>query len=467
MNLESIIRQITNQQEFVDICNTIFTAIYKEDFQIIDGTRADAGNDGYIISEQRIFSIHCPSKPENRRDKDYLGKIYSDLEKAKKLNGAGKLKVSNWTFVTPGRLSNEIIISLRKQCEKFGFKGNHIEATFLANELYKHPYLLKKFPALRISELEDKIEEIHEFIKLKGPSKEKVELPKESPVSKLGSGITKESEDLRKVLAILRNEQVEGSKAELRSILYRTTDKVAQVNAITGLLHWWTPLDDKPEDLITLCDLGIKVAENLKIKWFRAFCLAHKGYYLSFIWSQEDMSMAFTIQVDNTIGIQTITGQQKQETIARLRSLADRFNDCFKEALIIAQELNNAEVMGQVLMNIGNAAGERFIHLNHFGIKERADYEKDLAKRSLLFAKELYSVAGNELSMGYALNNLANQLNLFGEKKEALSLSETAIAIAEKYKDSSLLQTATWLKESIITGKIPNYAHGERRERKK
>lgn len=84
-----------------------------------------------------------------------------------------------------------------------------------------------------------------------------------------------------------------------------------------------------------------------------------------------------------------------------------------------------------------------------------------------MHAKELYSAIGYELGVGYAIHNLANNLCTFGEKKEALELNKIVIEIAKKYKDSSLLQTASWLKEILATGKIPDYVHGERRERKK
>ncbi|MDP2941132.1 MAG: hypothetical protein Q8N85_02605, partial [Candidatus Omnitrophota bacterium] len=84
-----------------------------------------------------------------------------------------------------------------------------------------------------------------------------------------------------------------------------------------------------------------------------------------------------------------------------------------------------------------------------------------------LHAKELYSAIGYELGVGYAIHNLSNQLNIFGETEEAKELNKKATEIAKKYNDSSLLQTAKWLGESLATGKTPDYVHGERRERKK
>ena len=133
----------------------------------------------------------------------------------------------------------------------------------------------------------------------------------------------------------------------------------------------------------------------------------------------------------------------------------------------IGIELQNVTLLAQVCLNIGQSAGIRFIHLNKIGTQDRAIKEMVLAKSSLIHAKNLYTAIGYELGVGYALHNLANSLFTFGEKEEAKGLNKTVIEIAQKYNDNSLLQTAIWLKENLETGRIPDYVHGERRERKK
>ncbi len=62
------------------------------------------------------------------------------------------------------------------------------------------------------------------------------------------------------------------------------------------------------------------------------------------------------------------------------------------------------------------------------------------------------------------ISQITNQIRFFGEKDEALSLIVTAVEIAEKHNDSDLLKKAGWLRETIETGKTPDYIHGERRE---
>lgn len=468
-SIEDKIRQINNPQDFTNLCNTIFSDRYKGDFQIVDGTRSDQGNDGYIYSEKRIFAYHCPVKPENKTDKDYIGKIYLDLEKAKKLHDAGRLEVKKWTFVTPGKLSNDIIVRLHQKAKELGFEGNSIEATHLANELYEKPHLLKKFPYLHVLDIDAKLTEISDYIK----NSEKMQKLHEKDKCDIGTfkegGIDKkeESEDLKKVFGILQKDEIGSSKTELKTIFYKTKDRVAQINIVLGLIKWYNGADEDAKDMIWWCEQGVQLADIEKSKWLRALFLANKGYYLSIVWANEDMETAFMIQVENMFGVPIITAEQKHKKIERFRLLEDQFNDAFNEAMDIAKGLKSVELIAQILLIIGQAASQRYVHLNHFKATERAEHEKALAKRATLLAKDIYSSIRDELKVGYALHNLANQLDLFGEKKEAMELVETTIEIATKYNDESLLQTANWLKEKIITDKVPDYVHGERRERKK
>lgn len=468
MNLEEEIRKTSNPQEFVDICNTIFIEKYKENFQVIDGTRSDQGNDGYIISEKCILAIYCPVKPENKTDQDYREKIGIDLRKAKALYDSGSLKIERWTFVTPSKISNEVFIYLQNKAKEFGFVGNHLEATFLSGEFYKNEHLLKKFPRLHIPKIESLLEAINNNIQnLKKPHKEDISLSVNNKVYEKQDVDNEENEDLKKVMSILQKEQTPISKKELKSIYYGTLDKVAQVNIILGLIKWHDPLEDKDEDMIEWCEQGIKLADILKEKWLRAILLSYKGIFFSAIWSREDMQTAFTIKASSTIGIQMISEEQQQAKINQLHLLESNFINVFKEAIDIGIELKNASILAQICMNIGNAAGARYIHLNALGAKERAAREKMISKRILLYAKDLYSAVGYELGVGYAIHNLSNQLNIFGETEEAKELNKKVAEIAKKYNDTSLLQTSKWLEESLVSGKVPDYVHGERRERKK
>src|SRR5262245_45972662 len=115
MPLEEQIAQTVNPTLFTRLCNSLFTAAHGHAYQVIDGTRGDEGNDGWLETEQRIFAMYCPLKPERKTDADYRKKALDDLEKARLLREKGKYRVHRWTFVTPRPISNEVIVAIRKR----------------------------------------------------------------------------------------------------------------------------------------------------------------------------------------------------------------------------------------------------------------------------------------------------------------------------------------------------------------
>ena len=68
MTLDELIAQMTNPMEFTRLCNAVFTDIYGHDFQVVDGSRGDNGNDGYVSSERRMLAMHCPVKPDQKKE---------------------------------------------------------------------------------------------------------------------------------------------------------------------------------------------------------------------------------------------------------------------------------------------------------------------------------------------------------------------------------------------------------------
>lgn len=259
MTLESQISQITESDEFTRLCNAVFTAEYPNDFQVIDGTRGDEGNDGYLASERRVLAIYCPTKPSNRTDADYLRKAFRDLSKAVKLREAGTFKIEQWTFVTPGKLANEVVGKIRVAAEEAGIKGNHLESTYLASLLLKHTHLIPEFPSLYIPQIEKRIEEVVSYVKSLGAEQKADDRIR--PIGERPAGVNKEESAEALRVAQLRALGISNeAKHELKVISYRSSDHEVQLNAIFGVLDLYIPVDDKPADMIELCDRGIAIA---------------------------------------------------------------------------------------------------------------------------------------------------------------------------------------------------------------
>ena len=165
MGLDEQIAQMTNSMEFVRLCNALLTAEYGHNFLIVDGTRGDDGNDGYIASEELVIAIYCPTKPERRTDQDYIVKIKSDIAKVFTLRESGAYSIKRWAFVTPRTLSNKVLSIMRGEAKKAGLDATHFESTYLAGLLRKHKHLLPEFPGLHALNIDQALQDILSLVK--------------------------------------------------------------------------------------------------------------------------------------------------------------------------------------------------------------------------------------------------------------------------------------------------------------
>src|ERR1051325_8852265 len=114
------IREIRNSQYFQDFCQQLLVAEYT-DFQVIDDSSGDAGNDGYVPSIQTLYAMYCPEN--NPTPKEYYQrKILSDVSKAARLRDEKGYVIDEWVFVTPAPLPEEMHRYINEKAEKAGFK---------------------------------------------------------------------------------------------------------------------------------------------------------------------------------------------------------------------------------------------------------------------------------------------------------------------------------------------------------
>ena len=214
--------------------------------------------------------------------------------------------------------------------------------------------------------------------------------------------------------------------------------------------------------MLAMCEDGIRIARVRTTESARALFLAYKGYFVSFVYGPLDSETAFQIKADSIIGLPSITEEYRHRVAKRLEKLERTYSGPFDEAIEIAIKTYDLVVLASVLIMVGNAAGQRALYLDALSVEDRARAERQRCRRALFTAKGEY--LQDELGKANSVFNLANQIRFFGETTEAAGLVESAIAVAEKLGDSRLLKKARWLKESLETGKIPDYLAGERRE---
>lgn len=456
MTLDELIAQSTNPQEFTRLCNAVFADMHPFDYQVIDGTRGDNGNDGYVVSQARMLAIHCPIKPEQRTDAEYLAKIKSDLAKAAKLKADGTYRIERWTFITPRKLADGVISAMRAEAERIGMDASHVEATFLANELNRRAHVLKNFPTLQQLDIQAQLDELKLAVAAKA-----VQMPAPKPASVLP--LVTDGPGEERVRVISAGIPAAEAKVELRVIAFQTRDAYVEINAILTLLRWFEPLDDDRAEYLAFADRGVRLADQLGRPDIGACCHAHKAQVRALAFNLQFIESYFSMRAEQKMGIVVTTTAEKEQQLELLREMDEMWRGEAKAAFDLLKQSSEPFGIGAALEILGTTLGQ-LAHL-HRAIGESAGADRYIGecKELLMAAKDMSRSAGNELGAANAVFNLANQIRFHGKEAEALDLAKSVIPVAAKHGDLVLLQKAQWLEHAIVTGEVPAYEKGERR----
>lgn len=381
MSLEEQIAQTVDPTLFTRLCNSLFIAEHGHAYQVIDGTRGDEGNDGWLEAERRIFAIYCPVKPDRRTDANYRDKAYSDLKKAALLRDNNRYPVERWAFVTPRKLPNDVIVAIRKRAEELELEANHVEATYLSSLLLKHLELVRDFPDYHVSRIEELLEKVLESPEVKQPK------PSRAPEHRIFSYLeikeaAKKDEALKEVVVLRESADRVAAKRGLRALIYRSTNPVVQINAVIGLMDLFDPLADDVADLVNMCDSARGAAKRIDSKSAEAYLLAQKGCYQSFEFGRLSIERYANMMTEQAIGLSLEAPAVVAQRQERLAELSTGYTEAFKGALELAQESKSGTAMAAVLISIGNAAGQRALTLAQTGPKATFEHERDVCKRA-------------------------------------------------------------------------------------
>lgn len=459
MSVDEQIAQMTNPQEFTRLCNAVFTDIYGHAFQVIDGTRSDNGNDGYVDCENRMLAINCPIKPEQKTDAGYLAKIKSDLAKALELKREKKYRIDAWTFITPRKLSDNVVSAMRALGEEVGIRVSHQESTFLANELYRRPHLLEGFPALQQVDLSAKIDQVLEVLL----AKREVQLSETVGGIEPPPAVSDAAGDAR-FHQLVEGVPTQDTKAEMKALAYRTVDPILEINAILALFRWFDPAEDNRAELVEFANRGLGRAKQCGLPDAEAILHAQKSTMLLWDFNTSYIETYFTSVANILVPLGASPLEQLQQSTARLRTLEEGWKAEAAVAMDLIKESHDPETVAGVMLILGTNLGQLAHVCRTVGELEKADQYLANCKSLLMSAKDAYAGYGDELGAINAAFNLANQLRWHGGKGEALELVKSTIPIAEKHGDVLLLQKAKWLQHTLETGDIPDYAAGERRK---
>ena len=130
---------------FQRLVQRLFVAERGTDFQIVDDSGGDRGNDGYDAVRGILYSIYCPERPETA---DFRRKARSDLAKARKLMQQPGYHLRDWAFVTPTPIREALQAELRAEAESYGLTAQFISAVHLEDFYLRSEHLRDAFPEL-------------------------------------------------------------------------------------------------------------------------------------------------------------------------------------------------------------------------------------------------------------------------------------------------------------------------------
>lgn len=459
MALEDQVAQFVNPQEFTRLCNAIFNDIYGHGYQVIDGTRSDNGNDGYIRAETRLLAMYCPIKPEQRTDEHFLKKIRDDLAKAAKLKADGAYAIDQWTFVTPRKLSDNVIQVMVADAAAVGITASHQESTYLAGELLRRPHILKDFPQLQVIDVAAQLAELKNSIDALGA--QRVAHPEQA--RPIAVPVVTDQASHQRLHALAGGIPSAAAKAELRQIAFATQDPVVEVNSILTLLRWFEPGDDDRGELIAFADRAKHLAAQLGFRDVEAWTHASKAQLLVLDLNFEVVEAFGHHMIEQKLGFPLATADHKRGQLDRLRTLDDAWRREVRGSLELLKEIGDPGAAAGALLILGTTWG-LLAHVRRIvGEPKDADRLLTECKMLLMASKDLSTAAGNELGACNAVFNLANQIRFHGREADALELVKGVIRVAERHGDQLMLQKAKWLQETLTTGSMPAYEKGERR----
>ena len=465
MALDEVVAQMVDPHEFVRLVNAVHVDMYPQDFQVIDGTRGDNGNDGYVASERRMLAIYCPVKPEQRRDADYRAKIESDLNKAIALRDGSRYVIEAWTFITPRKLADDVIAWMRELGERHGLRVLHQEAGFLAGELQRRPHLVGEFPTLAQLGITEKLEEILRHVR---PAKDERRGTERVADEQILGDESRPADAPTDAQGAERVEQLRAgyptavAKAQLKALAYATADPVVEANAIHLLLRWWAPADDDLAEFHAFAERGIVRSRQLGAHGSEAALHASRACMTAFEMNRLTVEQHFSRMMSLAVGLPLT-----DEFDARRRRI-QKLTAAFSAQGVAATETlahgASATDVSSTLQILGNTMGQIAQTLRAIGASADADRYLNQAKTLLLAAKDASTDAGDELGATNAMFNLANQIRFHGGQPESLALAKNAIVVADKHGDHLLRQKASWLVEALEGGVLPAYETGERRQ---
>lgn len=442
------IRDIDNPETFQRLCHALLVAEYGMDFQVVDDSGGDAGNDGYLRSQATLFAIYCPEKTINTSR--LKSKIKGDLNKAVKLRDEKSYEIKKWVFVTPYELREPLQRFVRDEAKDEDLVGLCMAEQHLQDMFLRHKYLHDKFPDLispsvvaglaEVKEgLDDLRDEIHK-VSVEGSVKSRISstMPDFYPSEEfLVAQELLFSIDARKGL-----EQLERLRLEAKSDLERLHATILIIQSL-----------NKAVDIDRLEQLTIEaLAQAEQLNYYVAIVgmKSELGWILNTRYIDLDMETYYRGLMSYTIGFPFLTEEERKNIETKLHALFADSKKVFDEALTLAQNKGLYREFALSLLLYANAATQRIIFYQKIpSLSERVRLDKQAVLKSYETSIRIAVGLSDAYLLAQIYHNYANDIRMFGELDQARTYSKYAKDIAKKNGFKDIIIMSDELKKII------------------
>lgn len=443
------IKDIDNPEMFQRLVVAIFAAEFGSDFQVVDDSGGDSGNDGFIRSRKTLFAIYCPEKkPTSQALKR---KIRSDLDKAVRLRDDLHYEVEIWAFVTPQDLREPIHRFVRDQAKNFGITGIALGHTYLTDLFHRHSHLRGLFMELATPQLIEEISEIKQGIEdlKKRGEPITIESPGGEGASKRGP-FEPTSERVLAWVKKLKEGSVPEAIAELDRIRMMTTNPGERLDAILILADYVDRIKEQPK-YRALIEEGIKLAQQLGEPGVEAVLMANKGWVLNWNFVVMDIQGYGCLQAANLIGFSPPDVINVEEFNKSIKGLMEESDQLFQSAIEKATSTRRFREYAVVLQILGSALAQRVIF--HRTVPQLfAQTREQISRLRSVYETSIRvsQTIDDRFILARGLFNYANDLRVIGDLESARTYAELARQVATENGVKEILKRLPGLMERLM-----------------
>ena len=427
------------------------------DFQVVDDSGGDGGNDGYDVARGLIISIYCPEKPESA---DYSRKGKSDLTKAIELSKRPGYHVRNWAFITPTALREPGQRDLRTVAESAGLSAQFIADEHLEDLYRRFPHVHDEFPELEYPKVATELRQIREVLSRSGTQPEPP--ASEPPAASTPPRPARRKSILDGVLPdrlyslAARLEQGDTTApAALERFRMEALDARDMLMALLLELQFEQDRQNRNAAQV-LAAKGLELARRVNFSAERAVFAASLAHEKTLDLAKRDMEQ---VAEAGFSGVSGVSFQSPLAFAARQQSteqLSKEVDTLLGEAQAAVQESDDLVAMYIVLLRRGSIITQRhfaFAMARNLHVSTTADQTIATMKVEMMAvydaAVRAASALGDQQRLATAYSNYANDLVAFGDYERAAEHAKHALEVAKKVGDDHQIRKTELLLTKI------------------